>query len=119
VHSKNLLIPLYSKELCAGTQGPPLAKNVAQGSNSTGDVVKVRTEDHGSVANQQKKSEKQDKRQEEEEGQGLGEDDGVYAEISAVKQMLTQQQKLCGGIRIIFLVICIVQSGFMLSCGVV
>jgi hypothetical protein len=96
---------------------------VAQGSNSTGDVVKVRTEDHGSVANQKKKSEKQDEGQEEDEGQRLGEDDGVYAEISAVKQMLTQQQKLCGGIRIIFLVICIALSHFSfhveLSCSVV
>ena len=100
-----------------GTKGQPSAKNVAQGSNSTGDGDKVRTEDIGSVENQKSHSSEtrltghaQGPKQEE----GQGKDDGVFAEMSAVKEMLIKQQKLSGGIRMNSLMLCVGLGCFML-----
>ena len=118
VHSKNLLIPLYSNELCVSALADPSANNVFPGLNSSSGMDKVRIDRPESAGNQkihilEKQSEGQPRGQGQEEekgqgqGQGQGENEGVYAEISAVKQMLTKQQELCGGRRLVFYMLCV------------
>ena len=120
VLSKNLLIPLYSNELCVSTLADPSANNMSPGLNSSSGMDKVRIDRPESAGNQkihtlEKQSEGQPRGQGQEEGKGQGqgqgegegENEGVYAEISAVKQMLTKQQELCGGRRLIFHMLCV------------